>query len=648
MAYHSGRHALKLLPLSLALVGGGVQAFEPIKFENGSSLDVQARVGYSYMKRLTGADPTIVDPPSLNRVIGLGGSEMFGPIFIRRGMIGNQDDGDRAVAKHGTISNRVNAAIDAKYTYENYKAFFTATALYDDVFSRPNDNYSRSSYNSNANPSYEYSKEAKDQVGKRARVLDAYVQGTWKLGESGDYPLSVKLGRHVVGWGEGLVFQGLGMAINPMEGYGAQIPGGNPKDFFLPTEMISGSIGLTDKLTVMAYKKFKFRPTEAPPVGSYFMPNDAAGTGGRNLLIADIGSMTDMVIAANPGLPVSAVDSLRSLETVVVPRGADIGKDNNSGQWGLAAKYQITEDTDIGLYHLRYTEPVGLPEFYYGNGIYVKNGTQLLSDDFLKALNGIGPNDCGGSIFCTSGGIGDAFRWLAPSSYRVRYMEDIKLTAASFSTRVGDYQVAGEYGYRDGAPILMLEQHFNLARGKVSNVQVSFLKTFGADFLWGLTGATSFIWRGEVMHSHLHSFELPKREGIPYPTFWRDTANISDPLPLGVVLDPDVPRFDKNATALNLNLTLSYNSIFPGWDLEIPIDWMHQLRGNPAMQTGSNSGLFGQGDRRISVGAKFTYMQNLELAVQLVQYLGAADNEFSSYRPMADRDFIGFSVNYRF
>ncbi len=549
-------HALPWLGLMLSGMAWG---FEPVEFENGAVLDVSAQLSWTYMKRLSGPDSLLMTPADPNTM--------------------NADDGNRTVGKNGTISNRLGAVVDVNLAKDDYRAFVRLSGVYDDALHHGNDNHSQATFNSFA-PSNRYGSEVRELVGGRTRLLDAYAQGRWKLADDAAYPLTVKVGRQVLAWGEGLYYTGIGGSMNPQDGYKAQIPGTPIKEMFLPSEQVSVSLGLGRQTTLMGYAKWAFRETEVPPVGSYFSYSDIVGPGG--------GFMRFMPGVGGPGAGMLGAW-----------RAPDVGRHAN-GQWGLAVKHQLTDATDVGFYHLRYRELLGLPEFNF-TGQFWQLGDGPLSMPALANL--------------------------APSSYHLRYMGNIHLTGASFSTRLGETNVAGEIAYRDGAPVLMSDIHYRLARAKVVNAQVSAIRLWGSDFLDGLLNVDTAQLSGEIASSTVSRFDIPASSGLP--------------------MAPAALLYDRNSLAYSLGLSLKYIAVVPGWDLSVPIDWSHQLKGNPGMQ-GWNSGLQGENDRRFSVGLSFSYLQNLELGFKLAHYLGKADLRPHSLRTLVDRDFFAMTATYRF
>ncbi len=628
----------KLLPALLAAHVPAALAFEPVKFDDGSVLDISLHVNYTNMKRLK--DPVLIEDykvryssPS-NGVVnpnpyGLFKGSLWKPAveaFTQLETRMNADDGDAAVAKHGTISNRVSALLELNLTKDNYRAFLRGNVFRDDALFQPNADLSPGTYNG-VGPSNQYTDAARRQIGQRARLLDAYIQGRWKLGSAGDYPLFVKYGRQVVNWGEGLMFQGIGSSMNANDQVKGLTPGVPAQEAFLPVEQIYGTLGVSDRLTLMAYKKLKFQPSEYAPRGTYWSPDDGFTAGGDYLSALPWNAWPPEVlqqayreILKSPmparlfqGLPTGSYGAFRLPDIGVTAKG----------QWGLGAKYQMTDQTDIGLYHLRYTETVGFPQFSFGT-------------DWWKLGQGKVSSVRGSPNYDDQASLLTLINWLTPfnNAFALRYMNDIRLTGASFSTRLGDYSVAGEVAYRSGAPLMLSNRHYELARSRILNGNVSALLAMpGREFLNGWTGAQSVIVGGELAVEHLLGFDVPGYSVAAWQAGW----------PKG----PAEPVFDRTAVATCLRLELAYTP-FQEWDLSIPMFYWREFIGNGPVQGGWNSGLMGANSGRVSVETKFTYKQNLELGMTMTHFLGDFDLRWHNFNMYQDRDFVSFNAAYHF
>jgi len=204
------------------------------------------------------------------------------------------------------------------------------------------------------------------------------------------------------------------------------------------------------------------------------------------------------------------------------------------------------------------------------------------------------------------------------SSYEIDYAEDIKLTGMSFSTSVGDTQVGGEWSYRTGAPI-MLANNAGTASGSGQQMQLSFIRALG-DMPW----ASSTTLMGEVVHVRADDVDkIGTNDDYTYKTAtsWQT----------------------KTSTAYTLQAVLSYPGIFSGWDLNVPVNWSHVVEGNTPIKGTISAG---EGDKRMSIGATFKYLGNLELNTTFTAYLYSGDP--GRNRMLADRDYLTLSAKYTF
>lgn len=254
-------------------------------------------------------------------------------------------------------------------------------------------------------------------------------------------------------------------------------------------------------------------------------------------------------------------------------------KPKSSGQYGLRATIRPNFDWEFSVFHINYHDknPSGV----------------LIAPDF--------------------------------SSYKINYFDNIKLTGASVSTRIGDTQVSGEVSYRDGAPVAVLVpgDRTQATRGKGYQAQASFIHTLG-DMPWA-RGTTLL---GEIVHVVATDVEAIKISGQSYDQYRYNTSDQYQ---------------TKSSTAVTGQVSLSYPGIFSGWDLSVPVSYSHVLGGKTPL-AGAIAG--GEGDRRLSLGSTFKRHGNLELNATYVAYMGEAS--VKKNRQLTDRDQLTFSAKYTF
>ena len=474
----------------------------------------------------------------------------------------NSDDGDRNFKRGALVNNRVSALGELFLNGRNYGLVLRGDAFYDDVYNRRNDNDSPGTVNKSGDND-EFTDAAERRNGARVRLLDAYAYGDFSLGSTAR--LNARLGRQVVAWGESLFFSGMASAQGPADATKANVPGAELKNILLPVEQLALQLGLNDRLSLMGYYRLAYKPTELEPAGSYFSTSDIVGPGAEFLYVF-----------VNPAAGIPGAPPM-----IVAPRGDDL-EPSDHGQWGVGFKYQLTSATNVGLYRLRYhnTNP----------SVQVNFGFAELAPGVTTAPTPV------------------------PVSYNIRYFDGIEMTAASFSTRVGAANVAGELSYRDGVDLLVnTAAGPTSSRGGLTQLLVSSLLTLSPNALSrqiDLVGEAGYV----------------RASGVDAVLGSKDLSG------------------DRESWAVSGIATLNYRNVFPRWDLAVPITYSTIIHGNPAM-SGAFGALYGEHDQRASVAANFTYLQNLQLGVSYNAFLGSPS---LSERPYADRDYAAVSVKYSF
>lgn len=303
----------------------------------------------------------------------------------------NSDDGNLKYDKGDLISNALGLTTELSLDWRGWGAFVRATGFYDfETMDRD-----------------DISDVAKDQIGNRTRLLDAFIFRDFEFGDSvtGNF----RLGKQVVSWGESTFIQGGINAINPVDVSRLRVAGAELKEAFLPINSAWASFNLTDNLAIEALYMFEWKPTEVEPSGTYFANNDFGLTGGEFVML-NFGLVDEPadynVCRTNPAADPRCAASF--------PRAAD-NEAGDSGQYGLAMRYFASElnDTEFGLYYLRYHSR--LP---YISGTAVTNSST------------------------TSG------------RYFIEYPEDINLYGLSWNTMLpAGVAFQGELSYRDNMPL---------------------------------------------------------------------------------------------------------------------------------------------------------------------------------------------------
>lgn len=555
------------------------QAFEPIELGNGLKLDTRINLTYTLATRLKNADPVL------------------------KASSGN-NDGDNNFAKNALTANRVVAFFDGKLSKGDSGLVVSASSFYDDVYHQSNDNnpgngQAGAGYNPNgvskAPPFNEFTPEAKRYHGGYSRFLDAYGYTSFNIGES---RLNLRVGRHVVSWGEALFFPGISLAQGPADGTKTGVPGTETKDQLLPEDQVSFSYEVNPRWSILGHAQFNFHPTLAPAPGSYLNTSDGVGPGGSCL---------------GPWAKLPAVPQVfNGFENCSFGQRGDDILPGKTGQFGIGTRLRVTDETELGLYYLNYHDRTPVPE-----------------------INAFTPGTATPAFFNIAG------NQIGNGSYRVRYFDDVKLIGATFSTTFNIVTVAGEISYKDGAPVLVntlvnpaapnspSSYIPNPTRGKVTQFNINGFSNLGRTPI-----ADSTILIGELSYIHIGKLDPRKAPGVEnFPAAQQAFFPASD-----------VPSFDtKDAVAVSFTASLGYPGVFEGWDLTVPISYSQQIKGRTLV-----GGVGGEGDKRYSVGATFTFRGNLQIGLSYLGFLGDADLALKTNRLLVDRDQLSLVAKYSF
>lgn len=168
-----------------------------------------------------------------------------------------------------------------------------------------------------------WTEAAEDYSGNAFDVLDAYIYGSFDVG---DNPLEVRVGKQVINWGEGLFFlDGVSTQV-PLNINKLVTPGAELKEAYIGVESIYAQMGIGDSSSAEAYYQTNWRRTEFPPRGTFY-GDDAFFRGGEEI---------DPVLG-------------------VAMRDADQEADDG-GQWGVSFRTMLGDDVEVGAYYSRYHE----------------------------------------------------------------------------------------------------------------------------------------------------------------------------------------------------------------------------------------------------------------------------------------------------
>ncbi len=312
---------IKTLTLAIAAItAANVQAFE----FNAGPVEAQLNTTLSYGLGVRTEDPNkgIIHPGTL--------AEVYGGTYESNKSQGansyNADDGTLNYEKNDLITNVVKGSMDLELVWGNSGMFVRGSAFYDYEIM-------------DEDPAYTpYIDEAKDSAGSGYDLLDAFV---WHNFDIGDTPVSARLGRQVVSWGESTFIQGGINSINPVNASAARKPGVEVKEILLPVNMAYASFGITDNVTLETFYQLEWEKTRPDPCGTFFSTTDIVADGCGPVLLSGEIAQSDYTNQYENG-------------TAFVTERIKGTNASDDGQYGLALRWysEALGDTEFGLYHM--------------------------------------------------------------------------------------------------------------------------------------------------------------------------------------------------------------------------------------------------------------------------------------------------------
>lgn len=252
----------------------------------------------------------------------------------------NGDDGDRNFAP-GLISDRFDLLSELDLSHGPFGIEASGAAWYDTVYHQTNANDSPATFNPFSVPHNQFTHATEILHGEDADLLNAFAYGSFNVD---DIPISFRIGRHTLLWGESLFFANNGIAAGqaPIDAIkAASEPEAEAKELFLPVAQASLTIQPRPDLSFAFYNQFEWRRDRLPGSGSYFSDADYLDAGGERLIVAP-----GQYLYRTPDDTPSA-----------------------SGQFG-ASMHVTSDDVDYGFYALQFhaKEPQIFTFFYPAGG----------------------------------------------------------------------------------------------------------------------------------------------------------------------------------------------------------------------------------------------------------------------------------------
>ncbi len=499
----------------------------------------------------------------------------------RDSKIGNNvisDEGTYSFDRGDAVATRFDLLTELDVIYKkNFGGRISAAGWYDAAYddtSRSNPNLPFRNIPSYINNKYT-STITRFYQGPSGELLDAFVFGRFDVGNA---PTAVKIGRHSLYWGESLFLggnlHGIAYAQNPLDlQKGFATPGVEAKELFRPLNQVSATSQVTDTLSLSAQYMLQWDSFRYPEGGTYLGPVDFAFNGpDRQFISAGLG----------------------------FARRGDASEPNNTGEWGLAARWS--------------------PDWLDGTlGLYYRNFADKLPQTFLTQ---VAPNN---------------------SRYNLIYADDIDLFGISLAKNIAGVSVGAELSYRRNTPLN--SQVLGISPGLP---QAGDTKGPRGDTYHALVNGLGVIPRTALFDAATYAAELT----------WSRWGSVNSGANLfyaeGFAPCNGRDKWDgcttKNYVGAAVAFTPTWYQVFPGVDLQAPMTFAQGLSGNAPVIFGGNER---NGNWSIGIGADV--FQKYRFDLKYIDYLGryrdngtavTTQNGFTTL--LKDRGFVSLTFKTTF
>jgi len=581
----------------------------------------------------------------------------------------NADDGDLNYGS-SLVSALLKASHDLELNYKNSGLF--VRGFYFTDFVNTNGQRKKAAL----------SNEAQRIVGEGGELLDAYVYFKPTLGTM---PARLAIGKQVLSWGESTFIPNGINSVNPIDVAKLRTPGSELKEALRPLNMVSASLGLTDKLTAEAFYLLDWERTRVDPPGTYFSTNDFVARGGTKVYLG-----------------FGAINDGSSLGAIM--RGTD-SEPGASGQWGLAFRYlaENLNNTEFAVYYMNYHSR--LPVISARTPTVPVNGALAASDSaallqantaFMTGLvTAVGPTNVASSLSTLIGATltgvpagalpatlqpfyatvasvtgqlaqRELLKSAATGNYLIEFPEDIHLFGASFNTNLAGVALQGELSYRNNQPFQVDDVELLFAALSPLSSRFSYnqlgsyaLNTYIPGYrrhkVWtgqltatkvarGIFGADQTTMIAEVGYVHA---DIPNPGTLRYDgpgTFVGGDINYmnasgSNASGVEPLYEPASAFATKFSWGYQLVGRLDYNNAFAGVNVSPLVLFSHDVSGNTPLPMGN----FREGRKTVTVGADFSFQNAWALELRYVNFFGAG-----RYNLLGDRDYVSATLKYSF
>lgn len=206
-------------------------------------------------------------------------------------------------------------------------------------------------------------------------------------------------------------------------------------------------------------------------------------------------------------------------------------------------------------------------------------------------------------------------------NYRLEYAQNVHMLGASYSTVLGNANVAAEFTYRENTPVLSADVPRTPQLVRLMNLHLNTLMVFEPKSLFGIP-----LWDFSSFVAEVIMWNIPGK--LDY-----DPNDIQNPDRLAVQNTP-------NGVGFSVFWSLEHQNIATGWDLMIPIYMNWGIDGSQF-----NAG-YRDGQVTTATGLTFKHLSGIEVGCGITTFWGDQDDIFQMLTQ--DRDNVTAHFKYTF
>lgn len=526
----------------------------------------------------------------------------------------NSDDGNLSFEQGDLISSAIKLTSRLEAGWRNFGISIRGSGLYDPTLHNKEffdeADYAGPPTRTQTAADLERKRDTvQSHVGLDADLLEAFLSASFEVG---DRFLSLRLGKQVVNWGETTFIQhGLNSLISADTSQ-LHVPGWEIEEVYIPSNMIWGSVDLSQNLSLSAFYQFEWNETLIDPVGTFFSTNDFVGRGGTS---AELGLGQCEEFAA-PGQCVFAPGGTS------IPRNPDNrARDDEQGGISLSYFLEAFGGTELSVYAANFHSRLPL----------------ISGQATIAGFEGVP----------------------GTASYFIEYPEDIKLYGLSFNTQLpfGGIALQGEYSLKQDQPLQLDE--IELLVGGLRTPLPSQVGPFApGEYLQGwrrhdvsqyvlsgskIIGPTSWLGTDqtvlllEAAATQVHDF--PDEGELRYEG--PNTVLPADPIVAGALGTPtqDGGYAEAFSWGYRALARFTYNNVFNRYNINPTLVYSHDVQGTAPLPVAN----FVEDRKQVVARIDAVYQNAWTMRLAYTNFFGGG-----MFNQLADRDNIALSLSYTF